>query len=108
MMIRAALLAAALIAFDFGLAHGADISAGGNLARTLCVNCHVVDPGAATQQKMTVGIPSFQAIAEKRGQTEDNLKLFILKPHAPMPEMQLTTHELDNLAGYIMSLKGPR
>ena len=107
-MITRAVLTAALIAFNFGLAHGADIAAGRNSARALCVNCHVVEPNAASQKTVTADIPSFKAIAEKQGQTEDGLKVFMIEPHPPMPRVQLTTHELDNLASYIMSLNGQR
>jgi hypothetical protein len=56
---------------------------------------------------MAADIPTFKSIAEKRGQTEDKLKGFMLNPHPPMPTVQLTTRELENLASYIMSLKGP-
>jgi hypothetical protein len=44
-------------------------------------------------------------IANKKGQSESKLKAFMLDPHPPMPQVQLTTHELDNLASYIFSLK---
>ena len=107
-MITRTALVGAVILFNFGLAHGADIAAGRNSARALCVNCHVVEPNAASQKTVPADIPSFKTIAEKRGWTEDDLKVFMLKPHPPMPSVQLTTHELDNLASYIMSLKGQR
>jgi cytochrome c len=105
-MIGRTTLTGALVVFSFGLANAADRAAGLNSARTLCVNCHVVEPGAAKQNTFTAGVPSFKAIAEKRGQTEEDIKLFMLNPHPPMPQVQLSTHELENLANYIMSLKG--
>lgn len=74
------------------------------LARQLCVNCHVVAPGEAAKQ-VTVGIPSFKAIANKPGQTPEQIKDFILNPHPPMPQVQLTNSERANLATYILSLK---
>jgi cytochrome c len=107
-MITRAVLTVALIAINVGLAYGADIAAGRTSARALCVNCHVVEPNAANQKTVAADIPSFKAIAEKHGQTEGALKLFMLEPHPPMPRVQLTTHELDNLASYIMSLKEQR
>ena len=105
-MIDKAALTAALILSSFGLAHGADRTAGLQSARRLCVNCHVVEPDTAKQTTLTAGIPSFRAIADKYGQTDATVKARMLNPHPPMPQVQLTTHELDNLASYIMSLKG--
>jgi cytochrome c len=82
----------------------ADIASGGTLARQLCVNCHVVAPGEAAKQ-VTAGIPSFKAIADKPSQTSDKIQNFILNPHAPMPQVQLTNIERANLAAYILSLR---
>jgi hypothetical protein len=65
-----------------------------------------VEPKGSAQKALTAGIPSFMVIANKDGQSESKLKAFMLGPHPPMPQVQLTTHELDNLASYILSLKG--
>jgi cytochrome c len=105
-MIARSALGGALIILTSALAQGADLTAGLKSARSLCVNCHIVESGAPRQAELTADIPSFKAIAEKSGQTEYKLKVFMLNPHPPMPNVQLTTHELDNLASYIMSLKG--
>jgi mono/diheme cytochrome c family protein len=102
---RLTMLAAAVV-LSSGAAHGADIASGLESARKLCVNCHVVEPKGSAQKALTAGIPSFMAIANKDGQSEGKLKAFMLDPHPPMPQVQLTTHELDNLASYILSLKG--
>jgi hypothetical protein len=45
------------------------------------------------------------AIAAKPGQTESAIRGFLIDPHPPMPDPQLSAHELDNIATYIMSLK---
>ncbi len=86
-----------------GSAQAADTASGAALAHKLCVNCHVVAPGAAGAT-VTAGIPSFTAIANKPGQTAEKLQDFILSPHPPMPQVQLTNIERANLAGYILSL----
>jgi mono/diheme cytochrome c family protein len=101
---RLTILAAAIV-LNTAAAQGADIAAGLNSARTFCVNCHVVEPKGSAQKALTAGIPSFMVIANKKGQSESKLKAFMLDPHPPMPQVQLTTHELDNLASYIFSLK---
>ena len=100
------LLALSLASFmaPTGGAQAADSASGGALARRLCVNCHVVAPGEGAGQA-TAGIPSFKAVADKPGQTTDKIKDFILNPHPPMPQVQLTNNERANLAAYIFSLK---
>jgi cytochrome c len=105
MKIWSGILAGTLAVLASQSVHAADIAGGLSTARTLCVNCHIVEPGVTSRDPMTAGIPSFEAIARKSGQTEAALKAFMLKPHAPMPQVQLTTYELDNLARYILSLK---
>jgi len=87
-----------------GIAEAADRGQGKTLAQALCVNCHSVEP-TDQQAEVTVGIPSFMAIANKEGQSESNLRSFIMNPHPPMPQVQFTTHELDNIVAYILSLK---
>ena len=94
----------ALLTLPAGGAHAADAASGGALARKVCVNCHVVAPGEAGTQ-MTAGIPSFKAVANKPGQTPEKIQDFILSPHPPMPQVQLTNFERTNLAAYILSLK---
>jgi cytochrome c len=94
----------ALLTLPAGGAHAADAASGGALARQLCVNCHVVAPGEAGTQ-VTAGIPSFKAVANKPGQTPEKIQDFILSPHPPMPQVQLTSFERANLAAYILSLK---
>jgi len=86
-------------------AQAADTASGQEVARKLCVNCHIVEPDGAPAT-VNPAIPSFMAIADKEGQSESKLRGFVLNPHPPMPEVQLTTHELENIAAYIMSLKG--
>ena len=99
-----ALLAGTLMTIAPGGLQAADVAAGQKLARTVCVNCHVVAPGVGPSQP-TAGIPSFASVAAKPGQSADKIKAFIMNPHPPMPQVQLTVHELDNLAAYIMTLK---
>lgn len=88
-----------------GPSQAADVAQGRALARTLCSNCHIVAPGEP-QGEVTAGVPSFMAMADKPGQTADTLQAAMLSPHPPMPQVQLTTFELTNLAAYILSLKG--
>ncbi len=103
MLGRLALLAVALFVHG-NAAQAANAAAGQKLASAVCVNCHIIAPGVGPAQ-MTAGIPSFMALADQPDQSASKLKGFVLNPHPPMPQVQLTVPELDNLAAYIMSLK---
>lgn len=97
-------LAAALLGMAAQSGAAADRATGKTLAQKLCVNCHIVAPGE-NAAPVTAGVPSFAAIAAKPEQTAEKVGAFILNPHPPMPEVQLTNRERGDLAAYIMSLK---
>jgi cytochrome c len=80
----------------------ADVQKGAQLARQWCANCHVVagNSGGAVPQ----GPPSFQAVAHS-GTTPDQLRAFLSHPHGAMPDLALTRAEIDDLIGYIETLR---
>jgi mono/diheme cytochrome c family protein len=83
------------------LAAHADAAAGERLAQQWCVNCHVV-PGA-TRATVPQGPPRFHAIAQHLD--AGALRAFLSHPHKPMPDLALTRAEIDDLVGYIETLK---
>jgi mono/diheme cytochrome c family protein len=98
---------ALLLSGVFMLASGApalagDAVLGREVAQKLCVNCHIVEERGPDE--VNPAIPSFTAISEIPGQTESAIRGFLIEPHYPMPDIQLTAHELDNIAAYIMTL----
>ena len=64
--------------------------------------CHVV---AADQKNGSTQAPPFSEIAKKPGLTAASIALFLLRPHPPMPDMNLTRNEAGDLAAYIESQK---
>ena len=77
----------------------ADVAGGQQLAQRWCANCHVVDrAGAASVQQ---GPPSFRST----GLTTDQLRAFLTHPHGAMPDFALTRSEIDDLIGYIETLR---
>jgi cytochrome c len=80
----------------------ADVAHGGQLAQQWCVNCHIVNinPSGSVPQ----GPPSFPAIA-RSGTTADQLRAFLSHPHGAMPDLALTRSEIDDLIGYIKTLR---
>jgi cytochrome c len=80
----------------------ADAARGSQLAQQWCANCHVVDgnPSRAVPQ----GPPSFREVAHS-GMTSDQLRAFLSHPHGAMPDLSLTRAEIDDLIGYINTLR---
>ena len=80
------------------IASGADARKGEILAKRWCAACHVV---AADQQRGNTQTPPFSAIANKPDFEEIKLAYFLLAPHPPMPDMNLSRSEAADLAAYI-------
>lgn len=102
------LAAIAVLAMTAGAASAepdlADTEHGRSLANTLCSGCHEVEQSSQATRKSD--IPSFYAIANRPGQTPQQLAgAIILSPHPEMPKMALTTTELRDVIGLIMSLR---
>jgi cytochrome c len=83
-------------------AASADVQKGAQLARQWCANCHVTggNPAGAVPQ----GPPSFPMIA-RSGMAPDQLRAFLSHPHGAMPDLALTRAEIDDLIGYIETLR---
>jgi len=98
----AALVASSFVALMANAAFAADPHQGGVLAKRWCATCHVV---AADQKNGSTQAPPFSEIAKKPGLTAASIALFLLRPHPPMPDMNLTRNEAGDLAAYIESQK---
>lgn len=81
-----------------------DPGQGRELANNLCSICHEVEP--ASQDTRKTDIPSFYAIANRAGQSPQQLAgAIILSPHPEMPKIALTTIELREIIFFVMSLR---
>ena len=79
----------------------ADVTKGHQLAEMWCANCHVI--GGSSAGNLQQGPPSFPIIA--RARTVDQLRAFLSHPHGAMPDLSLTRAEIDDLVGYIETLR---
>ena len=79
----------------------ADSIKGSQLAQQWCANCHVT--GGTSAGNLQQGPPSFFTIAHAR--TADELRAFLSHPHGAMPDLSLTRAEIDDLVGYIETLR---
>ena len=80
----------------------ADATKGAQIARQWCANCHVI--GENTAGPVPQGPPSFQMVAHS-GMSDDQLRAFLSHPHGAMPNLALTRAEIDDLIGYIETLR---
>jgi cytochrome c len=80
----------------------ADVAKGTQLARQWCAHCHVI--GGTTAGTVQQGPPSFPAVVQS-GVTADQLRAYLSRPHAPMPDLALTRSEIDDLIAYIETLR---
>lgn len=96
------LLALSVLALVAAHAVRADVRKGAQLAQQWCANCHAIDSNPAGA--VTQGPPSFLT-KSRSGMTADQLCAFLSHPHGAMPDLALTRAEIDDLIGYIETLR---
>lgn len=100
-------LAAAVLLAVVGWAASAcaagDASAGHELARAWCAECHAVEPGGL--RSPDAHAPPFGAAARQISTTEMALHAFLNSPHPTMPNLKLSPRQTDDIAAYILSLR---
>lgn len=77
-----------------------DAEAGHKLAQVWCTSCHIVDD--APQGADTA--PPFPTIAQ-RHQDRAWIRAWLASPHPPMPNLNLSRQQIDNVVAYLDSLK---
>ena len=80
----------------------ADIAAGELLAEKWCAECHGVRAGRLGPN---LSAPTFPELAAEPSITEYSLRALLRAPHETMPQITFTPDQLDDIVGYIMSLK---
>ncbi len=84
-------------------AHAAgDRAAGLQLVRQWCTSCHQVEAGGHRNEVA----PAFMSIANNPLKTPDKLRNWLIAPHPPMPNFNLSRRAIDNIIAYLASLKG--
>ena len=104
-LIAVLLLAGAGSSSSFAQAPGLpDPKHGLEIATKLCTGCHRVTPGATGGNP---DVPSFMEIAGRPGRDAQRIVNSILLPHPQMPDISLSTQEMQDIAAYIVQLKNP-
>jgi mono/diheme cytochrome c family protein len=76
-------------------------SSGHELARTWCGNCHQIEDS----DKARDTTPSFRTIANDPAKDADYLRGFLHHPHSPMPPLELSRLQIEDLVAYIGTMK---
>jgi mono/diheme cytochrome c family protein len=80
----------------------ADTARGKILSQQWCSQCHGVDVNQSSENPKA---PSFSAIAIEPSATEYSLRTFLRIPHPTMPNFIIKPDDIDDIVGYIVSLK---
>jgi mono/diheme cytochrome c family protein len=84
-------------------AQSADPSAGRRIAETTCIACHQIGPSAEPKVPKS-GAPSFVDISRMPSTNELAIKVFLRSSRAKMPNIILSSEEIDSIAAYIVGL----
>ncbi len=79
------------------------VEGGRQLASALCARCHM-NPGQGEKEGQ-MGVPSFQAIARRKGQSAEAIIAWLSSVPPMMPDHHLTQDERLLLARFILSLR---
>jgi mono/diheme cytochrome c family protein len=76
---------------------------GKDLAARLCQNCHLLD--SATGRTVPAGTPTFRSMATDPSQTRERVLAALIQPHVPMPDVQLSRAEIDDIIAYLDAIR---
>lgn len=85
-------------------AQAGDVETGEALATRWCSNCHQVGSRMPAQD----AVPPLREVASRSYATEKWLTGWLTDPHPPMPKLDLTRREIDDLVSYLITLRTPR
>lgn len=99
MSIRSVLAVLSTVLLSNAGAQAQDVLGGRHLAERWCAPCH------ATSTRGSDAAKSFAAIAASPAGEPARMRRFLIEPHAPMPPMQLTQPEIEDLVAFVASLR---
>jgi mono/diheme cytochrome c family protein len=85
-----------------GITAGSAAPRGEVLAQQWCVQCHGI---RTNQASANLDAPNFADIADETSSTAYSLRVFLRTPHPTMPNFVLAADDIDDLVGYILSLR---
>ena len=79
----------------------ATLASGQKLTRQWCTGCHVVGPG----ERGIDAAPALPIIAQRHGTDEAWVRAWLMSPHPPMPNLNLSRQEIDDVTAYLHTLQ---
>ncbi|MBP2291451.1 cytochrome c [Azospirillum rugosum] len=103
-----AILAAVLIVLfaPAPAVHAADAENGRRIADRWCASCHVVSGSGAATNRVggTDAVPTLASIARDPARGPNWLRQWLTAPHPPMPNLNLSRTEIDDVVAYLETL----
>lgn len=78
-----------------------DVEAGHDLVQRWCTSCHVVDH----EGHGTDAAPPLPRLLAGGARTPDDLRGWLSDPHPPMPKLDLSRQEIEDVLAYLESLE---
>ena len=94
-----AVVAAMVWAFNARAQLRIDPKRGEELAKTWCVNCHLVSEGQTGS--VSADAPPFSALTEEAGYDDERLRAFLRYPHGAMENFDPDEKQINDLIAYI-------
>jgi mono/diheme cytochrome c family protein len=94
-------LSAAVAALPVAAVAAGDVASGQVLAKTWCTGCHIVGSNGAGGDSA----PPFAAIANRPNLSPGALRAWLTDPHPPMPNLDLSRQQIDDVNAYLDSLR---
>jgi mono/diheme cytochrome c family protein len=92
---------AAIAALPDPIFAAGDEASGLALAQAWCTGCHVVGPTVAGGDSG----PPFAAVANRSNLSPGALRAWLTEPHPPMPNLDLSRQQIDDITAYLDSLR---
>jgi Cytochrome c, mono- and diheme variants len=98
-------VALAALLFPVTMAQAADALAGKRIADRWCTSCHVVESGSkGSPARGTDAVPTLASIAHDPQRGPDWPRQWLTSPHPPMPDLNLSRAEIEDVVAYLQSL----
>ncbi|MBK4720346.1 c-type cytochrome [Azospirillum sp. YIM DDC1] len=84
----------------------ADAEAGRSIADRWCAACHVISDGNADSPAVrgTDAVPTLASIARDPNRGPNWLRQWLVAPHPPMPDLNLSRSETDDVIAYLQRM----
>jgi mono/diheme cytochrome c family protein len=80
-----------------------DPARGLSLARSWCASCHQVEASGPAAD----AAPPFPSLANDPATTEGGVRAWLVDPHPPMPNPNLSRQEIEDIIAYLAGLRTP-